>query len=141
MGRRFSKSGLFLMELVIAIGFFAVASAVCAQLFAHAHTTSRNSRDLSMAVVVAQSAAESFKAAPHSPDMLMGQYTGDGYTSYDADWSEIPYTDDSPNMVIVHVTNPYPMLRADISVRRRDDNQPIYSITVQKYIHGAWRFG
>ena len=58
-----SKSGLFLMELIIAIAFFAVSSAICVQLFAMAHTLSTRSVGVQMAVMNAQSAAESFKAS------------------------------------------------------------------------------
>ena len=36
--RTHSGSSLFLMELILAILFFSVASAVCVQLFARAHT-------------------------------------------------------------------------------------------------------
>ena len=34
---RMSRSGLFLLELIIAILFFAVTSAVCVNLFVQAH--------------------------------------------------------------------------------------------------------
>ena len=56
-----SKSGLFLMELIIAICFFAVASAVCVQLFAISHTLSRRSSGMQMAVQLAAGTAEGFK--------------------------------------------------------------------------------
>ena len=56
MGR--SKSGLFLMELIIVTAFFAVASVICIQLFAMSHSLSTRSIGMQMAVVNAQSAAE-----------------------------------------------------------------------------------
>ncbi|MEG1773840.1 MAG: hypothetical protein RR320_03185 [Oscillospiraceae bacterium] len=56
------RSGLFLMELILAIGFFALTSAVCVQIFARAHLISRESGELTHAMLWCQSAAESFKA-------------------------------------------------------------------------------
>lgn len=52
-----SASSLFLIELILAIGFFAVASAVCLQLFVRARMVSVQSADLSRATLAAQSAA------------------------------------------------------------------------------------
>ena len=61
--RTHSGSSLFLMELILAILFFSVASAVCVQLFARAHTASEQSAALNRAVLAAESAAEAFKGA------------------------------------------------------------------------------
>ena len=50
MNRKGSKSALFLMELILAILFFAAASAVCVQLFVKAHLMSQDTVDLNRAV-------------------------------------------------------------------------------------------
>ena len=86
-----SKSGLFLMELIIAICFFAVASAICVQLFAAAHTLSRRSIGIQMAVTNAQSVAEGFKMLGDDIDTLAGIWqvpaAGGGFTAwFDEDW-------------------------------------------------------
>ena len=65
-----SKSGLFLMELIIAICFFAIASAICVQLFARAHTLSQRSKGIQMAVMNAQSVAEGFRGLEGDIDAL-----------------------------------------------------------------------
>lgn len=57
-----SRSTLFLMELIIAICFFAITSAVCAQVFAKAHLVSQKTTDLNHAIAQAQSMAEAFRA-------------------------------------------------------------------------------
>ena len=62
-----SKSSLFLLELIIAILFFSVASALCVQLFVKSHQMSVKSSDLNHAVLVAQSAADVYKAAGSDP--------------------------------------------------------------------------
>ena len=69
------------MELIIAICLFAVAGAVCVQLFAHAHTLSRRSSGMQMAVQLASGTAEGFKILGndvHALAELMG-----GTTFYD----------------------------------------------------------
>ncbi len=55
-----SKSSLFLMELIIALLFFALASTVCIRLFVNAHTLSRQTVDINMALNYAQNMAEAF---------------------------------------------------------------------------------
>jgi type II secretory pathway pseudopilin PulG len=87
-----SGAALFLMELILVIGVFAAASAVCVQLFARAALISRQSTDLSRATLCAQSAAESFKAAGGDLPQV-GLLLGAGELSggrlalgYDRDW-------------------------------------------------------
>ena len=75
--RSSSKSGLFLIELIIAIVFFAVSSAICTQLFVKAHVISTRSNDLNIAAQIAQSYAENFKLSPAGqPETLF--YGADG---------------------------------------------------------------
>ena len=63
MRRQQAGMQLFLVELVLAIGFFAMIAAVCVRLFAAAGLTAADSRAKSQAVLAAESAAECFKAA------------------------------------------------------------------------------
>lgn len=55
-----SKSGIFLMELILSILFFAIAAAVCVKLFVTAHRLSDQSVNLNHAVSMAESVAEAF---------------------------------------------------------------------------------
>lgn len=52
-----SRSSLFLIELIIAIGFFSLGAAVCAQAFAKAHALTVQAQDLSFASTACSSAA------------------------------------------------------------------------------------
>ncbi|MGN1350875.1 MAG: type II secretion system protein [Anaerovoracaceae bacterium] len=63
MNRHNSKSGLFLMEMIIVILFFSICSAICINVFAKARITADHSSDLNRAVVRAISAAEVYKSA------------------------------------------------------------------------------
>lgn len=60
--RHTSKSSLFLMELIIAVLFFALASSICTQLFVKAHTINRDSTALNHSVQISQNLSESFYA-------------------------------------------------------------------------------
>lgn len=56
------KTGLFLMELIIAILFFSLAAAICVQLFVKSHTISERSIALNHSILLAQNTAEIFYA-------------------------------------------------------------------------------
>lgn len=57
-----SRSSLFLMEMIVAILFFSLASAVFIQLFAKSHTLSKQTVNQNHAVIQAQNLAESYLA-------------------------------------------------------------------------------
>ena len=97
-----SKSTLFLMEMVLVILFFAIASAVCVQLFVRAHFISAEGTDLTAAVREAQNAAEAFKAADGDPQrtasILGGELSEEDGGSvvtlnYGPDWQQTDITD------------------------------------------------
>lgn len=68
--KRTSKSGLFLLELVLGILFFSLASAVCVSLFVNARLTSARSRDLTEAMLQAQTVAESYRSVDGDMERL-----------------------------------------------------------------------
>lgn len=58
--RNSSKSGLFLMELLMGILFFSITASICVKLFVTSHQLSSDSVSLNHAVTMAQSIAETF---------------------------------------------------------------------------------
>ena len=58
MNKAKSRTSLVLMELIITILFFSLASAVCVQLFVRAHLTSNETKKLNEAINITQSIAE-----------------------------------------------------------------------------------
>ncbi len=56
-----SKTGLFLMELIVGILFFSLASAVCIEIFAKAHLMNDESMQKSHAVKIASNIVEIYK--------------------------------------------------------------------------------
>lgn len=63
-----SRSSLFLMELIISILFFSLASAACIQLFVKAHLLNIKTREQNQTIVWTQNLAELWQA--HDGDIL-----------------------------------------------------------------------
>ncbi len=102
--RNRSKAGLFLIEIIISLLFFALGAVVCIQMFLLSHNTTQHSKSLSSALAAAQTAAEIYEAggtelllkmtyAQHSSGAYhanfdqSGQYTAEG--EYKAVFTEI----------------------------------------------------
>ncbi|MGN0399779.1 MAG: hypothetical protein ACI4EO_06590 [Blautia sp.] len=56
--RTLAHSSLFLMELILAVLFFSLGSAVCVQVFVNASLTSRAAKEESLGALLTSSAAE-----------------------------------------------------------------------------------
>lgn len=57
-----SRSSLFLIELIIAILFFSLVSAVCLKAFTRSHILNQDARDLNAALMRVESTAELLRA-------------------------------------------------------------------------------
>lgn len=95
--RQRGKSGLFLLELILAIGLFAFSAAVCLQLFAHAHLTVEQASDLNQAVLEARSAAACYQASQGDLELVAAQMDGwvtegQAVVDYDGNWSPVAQT-------------------------------------------------
>ncbi|MCI8549255.1 MAG: hypothetical protein HFI68_01465 [Lachnospiraceae bacterium] len=94
MSQREHRSSLFLLELILVIFFFSLASAVCIQLFVKAHLTEKETKELNRAVPLAESGAEAFHSVSGNLEELVdlfpeGRMSVDGNSFqifYDADW-------------------------------------------------------
>ena len=71
-----SGSGLFLLELMISIAFFAIAAAGCVQIFARAHSLSKQAERLDQAVSIAQNLTE--ENSGRSAESKTWYYDGQG---------------------------------------------------------------
>ncbi|MCL2016176.1 MAG: hypothetical protein FWG68_08030 [Defluviitaleaceae bacterium] len=137
MGR--SKSGLFLMELIIAIAFFAVSSAICIQLFALAHSLSARSIATQMAVINAQTAAETFKVAAGDMDyfarLLQADLVSDSIVAnFDSNWTRTTVAENVQYSMFVYQNIVNNMATAIITISNRTDGTEVYSLTVNKYL-------
>lgn len=69
-----NRSGLLLMEIIIAILFFSVISAICLQLFVKSHMISRDTEELDSAVNQAVSAADIIRGTEDAGTVLREYY-------------------------------------------------------------------
>ena len=129
-----SASSLFLIELIVAIGFFAVASAVCLQLFVRARLVSIESADLSRATLAAQSAAEAYRGCDgdiKALAILLGEEEQDGslLLRYDAEWR--PSAQQGAAYQLAVTGGGGRPLSADILVERTGDSAALFRLTVK----------
>ena len=134
-----SKSGLFLMELIIAICFFAVSSAICVQLFAHAHTLSQRSKGIQMAVLNAQSVGEGFRGLDGNVEALAGLWQvsandGSFVAWFDDDWANVPYSARFRMAVNVDVSAVPAIIQIDVTDTVLGTE--LYSTRLKRYIGG-----
>jgi Tfp pilus assembly protein PilE len=120
-----SKSAIFLFELMIIILVFSIAAAVCVSIFAKAFNMSKESEDLTMSAITAQTAAEEYKAGVSD---LKQRY-------YDADWE--PATEDKAmyTVAIEGAGEADGLRSANVVVYKIDGSKHdnIFSIPVSKY--------
>ena len=75
MNRKQAKrSSIFLLELMIAILFFCLASAVCIRLFVKSHTISLETQNLNMALNQVSSVAEVFRSGTDMKEFLEREF-------------------------------------------------------------------
>ena len=135
-----SKSGLFLMELIIAIAFFSFASAICIQLFATAHNLRQRSFDIQMAVMNAESAAEVFKITNgdinYMTDLVGTGFTGGNlFSAYCADWQPVSLTaKDVRYIMTIEIDRTVVPAMATIVVTDELMGTELHSLVVRRYI-------
>lgn len=126
-----SKSGLFLMELILAILFFSIASAICAQLFAAAHLTSTQTRQQSNAVAAAQSAIACLQAEngdlKSAAPLIAGTTDAKGMTvNYDANWNACAKADAVYRLTVSPISHSETAL---VTVSRISDETVLFDVT------------
>ena len=118
-----SKSGLFLMELIISILFFSLASAVCIRLFAHAHIISKETVNQNNAITYAQNLAESWYASDGSTKIMHTQLTDSLLSEddmsifliFDKEWHPLNSTSVSEAYYIAELTSVAPVSEDELN--------------------------
>lgn len=142
---RARSSSLFLLELIIAILFFTIASAVCVQLFVKSHNLSQDSQELDFAVNEACSIAETVQTCDSEksiadavqniyPDSDVSRSAGgtncmicfdSSFTSCRQDDSDYAYCMETS------LKTSDGMIYCDIAVSEKDSDDPIYELEVK----------
>ncbi|MDY5988916.1 MAG: hypothetical protein SPJ11_04555 [Coprococcus catus] len=120
--RHNNTSSLFLLELILAVLFFSVASALCIQIFTKAHLMSQDARDLNFAVNEVSSMAEQM------PDDSLQNAAA----YYDSSYASCEKTD-AVYVLTVHYEPEDTLLKAHISMDTVADNRNIYTLDVTKH--------
>ena len=120
--RHNNTSSLFLLELILAVLFFSVASALCIQIFTKAHLMSQDARDLNFAVNEVSSMAEQM------PDDSLQ----DAAAYYDSSYASCEKSD-AVYVLTVHYEPEDTLLKAHISMDTVADNRNIYTLDVTKH--------
>lgn len=120
--RHNNTSSLFLLELILAVLFFSVASALCIQIFTKAHLMSQDARDLNFAVNEVSSMAEQM------PDDSLQ----DAASYYDSSYASCEKAD-AVYVLTVHYEPEDTLLKAHISMDTVADNRNIYTLDVTKH--------
>lgn len=144
--RHNNTSSLFLLELILAVLFFSVASALCIQIFTKAHLMSQDARDLNFAVNEVSSMAEQISAGTlHSDTAASSDDTAsdpstqmpddslqDAAAYYDSSYASCEKAD-AVYVLTVHYEPEDTLLKAHISMDTIADNRNIYTLDVTKH--------
>ena len=152
--RHNNTSSLFLLELILAVLFFSVASALCIQIFTKAHLMSQDARDLNFAVNEVSSMAEQISAGTLHPATAASsgdtaassddtasdpstQISNDAWQDdtayYDSSYASCEKAD-AVYVLTVHYEPEDTLLKAHISIDTIADNRNIYTLDVTKHL-------
>jgi len=131
------RSSLFLLELMIAIFFFILASAICILLFVTAHTLENDSLNLNQAVHACTSAAEILRSQEEPLSLFSELYPDgalekDGFCAYFNDSWQPCTVSDSVFVMHLQFSDKEHLRSGEIVVSSPEDT--LYSLHVEKHL-------
>lgn len=124
-----TRSGLFAIELLIAVGVFSLCAAICVGLFVRSEIMSRDSADLNRAVQEARNAAECFQAAggglEKTAELTGGEIVGENsiVISFDENWSKLTGKTAQKFDIVLYCRPEDGYTGASLSVQRYDGTE------------------
>lgn len=141
VNRTKSKSSLFLMEMIVTLLFFSIASAICVQLFAQAHILSRQAKELNAAVAISQSFVEVMRGTDGSIDSIWTQFMDADRISdhelsqyYDSDF-QICNKSDALYIADVTLTSTSAFQIIHVEFICLENKSLVYELSATKYIN------
>lgn len=129
MSYNYSKTQIFLLEFIVVVLFLTICTTICVSVFIKADSISSHSqRDLS-AMIIAQNAAESFKANGAS-------ITEEATIFYDEEFNIAEKSTSPYIMKVSIVKEKQGILTGEISIYEQNKAEAFYSLKVDKYIGG-----
>lgn len=118
-----TRSGLFTIELLIAVGIFSLCAAICVGLFVRSEVMSQDSANRNRAVSEARSVAECFKAAggdlEKTAELTGGQIVENTiFVAFDENWEKLETGAESAFEVALFVKPDRGYAGASLSVQR-----------------------
>lgn len=138
MNQTKSKTSLFLIEMLIAILFFALVAVVGVRLFALSSVTARESEELNFATSLCSNAAEVFEAKEGDVNAIadyFGVAPNENYIRiyFDEDWQICENAKDSTFSIRIIVGNNNKLATAEITALRSGNGKEIFTIKDSKY--------
>jgi len=137
--RTTSKTSLFLMELIITILFFSLASTVCIQLFVKAHLLGEETIIQNHSIVIAQNVAESFYQFDGDIDSMCALLGGtstqmDSFSLYaDTQWNPCEEPD-AAFITTFSLTKEDSMIYGEIVIKNIEKVSEVYSLSLASHI-------
>ncbi|MGC4020346.1 MAG: hypothetical protein QM793_14730 [Muricomes sp.] len=140
---RANLSSLFLLELILAILFFSIASAVCVQFFVKSHLLSQDARKLNTSVSEVSSIAELIEISQDvqsALDLIQTEYPDSEISStskasvyYDKDF--LPCAQSKAFYCLeVNFTQEGSMLDAALVMKEQTSGKAIYSLAISHHL-------
>lgn len=129
------RSSLFLLELMIAILFFSLASAVCVRFFAQSHQLSEDAAQLHMAVMQAQNIEEAVSGYNGSMEEIALLFPGCTATDekmtiyYDENWNLCAESDSAYYLTLTLSGDT--LLSGEILVFAQEESKALYQLPVK----------
>ena len=136
-----SRSSLFLMEMIVTILFFSLASAICVKSFVNAHIIGRETMELNRAVAIASGYAEVMRGTDGDIDSIIAVYPEavKGDDSYFTEFFDEDFNPcDADNAVYagdVTLTPNGAVQNMHIKIAKIADNTIIYELDATKYMN------
>jgi len=134
-----SRSSLFLMEIIIALLFFSIASAACLQLFVQSHLLSQQTMELNKAVIAAQGFMETARGTDGSFKEVLTLYPNAELLSetafmqyYDTDFYECS-KDNATYSAEVSITGTEGFQNISVSLSVLKTREEIYELSTIHY--------
>ncbi|MBA4700844.1 MAG: hypothetical protein H2212_15590 [Ruminococcus sp.] len=140
---RANSSSLFLLELILAILFFSIASAVCVQFFVKSHLLSQDAWKLNISVNEVSSATELIQVSPDARsaiDLIHTEYPDSEISDvskisvyYDRDFLSCAKAQAVYCLEISFIQKGS-MLDAALNMKEQKDEKIIYSLTISHHL-------
>lgn len=137
--RQTRHSSMFLLELMIAILLFCVASAVCIRLFVKSHIISQEAENLNMALNQVSSVAEVFQSGTGIEEFLEKEFPDyekneTGFlVYYDDDWKACTM-ENARFQLFIEITENGTDENGCFTMKDRITDEEIYSVSLEKFI-------